>query len=194
MALRADWGAYEAREIEVQARTSAVLISSAAVSEADVLAALPVGVGCVDGVRILAAGGCYLSAELADVLLTRTEDDVRGPHSAGQRLAPREQEVLSLVALGLTQRQVATRLGVSATTVDTYMKRIRHKLGPGNKADLTRRALELGEAALLQAGRSGPGWQSREYGPDAPGRVPHIKECRLASRLSLSLRLSGGRG
>jgi hypothetical protein len=30
-------------------------------------------------------------------------------------------------------------------TIDTYIKRIRHKLGPGNNADLTRRAIEFGD-------------------------------------------------
>jgi DNA-binding CsgD family transcriptional regulator len=60
------------------------------------------------------------------------------------RLAPRETEALALIAQGFTQAQAAVRMGVSATTVDTYMRRIRHKLGAGNKADLTRRALELG--------------------------------------------------
>jgi len=33
---------------------------------------------------------------------------------------------------------------VSQSTVDTYVKRIRQKLGLGNKADLTRMAMELG--------------------------------------------------
>jgi DNA-binding CsgD family transcriptional regulator len=64
------------------------------------------------------------------------------------RLAPREREALSFIACGYTQAQTAARMGVSAATVDTYLKRIRHKLGAGNKADLTRRALELGEVAL----------------------------------------------
>jgi DNA-binding CsgD family transcriptional regulator len=53
-------------------------------------------------------------------------------------------EALALIAQGFTQAQAATRMGVSAATVDTYMRRIREKLGAGNKARLTRRALELG--------------------------------------------------
>jgi len=36
-------------------------------------------------------------------------------------------------------------MGISPATIDTYIKRIRHKLGPGNKADLTRRAIEFGD-------------------------------------------------
>jgi DNA-binding CsgD family transcriptional regulator len=61
-----------------------------------------------------------------------------------RRLAPRELEALMLIVQGFTQAQTAVRMGVSAATVDTYMRRIRHKLGAGNKADLTRRALQLG--------------------------------------------------
>jgi DNA-binding CsgD family transcriptional regulator len=60
-------------------------------------------------------------------------------------LAPRERQALSLIAQGFTQAQAALRMGVSPATIDTYIKRIRRKLGPGNKAELTRRAIELGE-------------------------------------------------
>jgi DNA-binding NarL/FixJ family response regulator len=56
-------------------------------------------------------------------------------------LSPREQEVLRHVATGLTHAQIATRLGISRHTVDTYVKRIRSKTGIGNKADLTRAAV-----------------------------------------------------
>jgi hypothetical protein len=35
-------------------------------------------------------------------------------------------------------------MGVSPATIDTFVKRIRRKLGPANKADLTREAIRLG--------------------------------------------------
>jgi RNA polymerase sigma factor (sigma-70 family) len=56
-------------------------------------------------------------------------------------LSERERQVLGHIARGLTQGQVARRLGISEHTVDTYVKRIRAKLGAGNKAELTRLAL-----------------------------------------------------
>lgn len=56
-------------------------------------------------------------------------------------LSEREEQVLRLIAHGLTHQQIATRLGISPHTVDTYVKRIRSKLGAGNKAELTRAAL-----------------------------------------------------
>jgi len=57
-------------------------------------------------------------------------------------LSPREQETLRWIAAGLTQHQVANRMGVAPTTVDTYLKRIRNKLGPGNKAAILQRAVQ----------------------------------------------------
>ncbi|GAA0743712.1 response regulator transcription factor [Dactylosporangium roseum] len=56
-------------------------------------------------------------------------------------LSPRERQVLTCIALGRTHSQVARILGISAHTVDTYVKRARGKLGLGNKADLTRAVL-----------------------------------------------------
>jgi DNA-binding NarL/FixJ family response regulator len=57
------------------------------------------------------------------------------------RLSRREVQVLRQISRGLTHGQIATRLGISPHTVDTYVKRIRAKLGVGNKAELTRVAL-----------------------------------------------------
>lgn len=61
-------------------------------------------------------------------------------------LSARERQVLDCIAGGLTQDQTARRLGISSHTVDTYTRRVRRKLGLGNKADLTRAAL-VGEHA-----------------------------------------------
>ena len=49
--------------------------------------------------------------------------------------------MLRHIARGLTHGQIATRLGISRHTVETYVSRIRVKLRVGNKAELTRAAL-----------------------------------------------------
>ena len=59
----------------------------------------------------------------------------------GPNLSEREEQVLRQISHGLTHGQIATRLRISPHTVDTYVKRIRAKLGVGNKAELTRLAL-----------------------------------------------------
>ncbi|MEU1602374.1 helix-turn-helix domain-containing protein [Micromonospora matsumotoense] len=65
----------------------------------------------------------------------------RGPGPGRQRLSQREREVLDCIANGLTHSQTAVRLRVSVHTVNTYVKRLKAKLGHGNKAFLTRAAL-----------------------------------------------------
>ncbi|MDF6040983.1 helix-turn-helix transcriptional regulator [Streptomyces sp. JH14] len=56
-------------------------------------------------------------------------------------LSQREEQVLDFIAEGLTHAQTARGLGISQHTVDTYVKRIRSKLGAGNKAELARLAM-----------------------------------------------------
>ncbi|MFI5931008.1 response regulator transcription factor [Actinoplanes sp. NPDC051494] len=92
-----------------------------------------------DAVR---TGGSYLSP----LILARLDRDRPAPPVA--RLGPREVETLRLIAAGMTHRQVARQLGVTEQTVNTYAKRLRRKLGAANKADLTRRAAELGYAPM----------------------------------------------
>ncbi|MET8280551.1 response regulator transcription factor [Micromonospora sp. NPDC005174] len=60
------------------------------------------------------------------------------------RLAEREIKVLRLVASGLSNVMIGEQMGVTESTVGTYLKRIRTKLNAANKAELTRRAIELG--------------------------------------------------
>jgi DNA-binding NarL/FixJ family response regulator len=71
----------------------------------------------------------------------RAPADTRPGGSASAPLSEREEQVLNQVARGLTHSQIATRLGITRHTVDTYVKRIRAKLQLGNKAELTKVAV-----------------------------------------------------
>ncbi len=78
----------------------------------------------------------------------RVSDPGSAPAGAGAigrqgvaTLSPREREVLRHLVEGCTHDQAARRLGISRHTVDTYVKRIRSKLGAHNKAQLVRAAL-----------------------------------------------------
>lgn len=64
-------------------------------------------------------------------------------------LAPREVEVLRLVADGLLDKQIARELGIELSTVKEYVKRIRHRYAHIGRAapsrvHLCRRAMEDG--------------------------------------------------
>ena len=91
-------------------------------------AALDEGRGLGDGeVRALA------------LALAETEDD-----RATALLSRRELEIVELVAGGLTNRLVASRLGLSTRTVDAHLDHIRNKLGLRSRAQIVRWLIENG--------------------------------------------------
>ncbi|MET8762844.1 response regulator transcription factor [Lentzea sp. NPDC004782] len=142
-------------EVAELSRTNRVLIMSASGRAADVLGAIRAGANgyitkrsspelIVSTVETVAAGGFLLSGELADVIQNELVRHAPppAPSEARPSLSPREEQTLNLVAKGFTHAQIATRLDVRKATVDTYVERIRAKLQLGNKAELTRAALE----------------------------------------------------
>lgn len=61
-----------------------------------------------------------------------------------KRLSPREKQVLSLVATGLSNNFVAERLSISENTVDTMLRRIFAKLGVNNRISAVLRGVGCG--------------------------------------------------
>jgi two-component system nitrate/nitrite response regulator NarL len=104
-------------------------------------------------IRILAGGGHFLCAlsgryffGVADTSAGTQPIPVDHP-MAGSRLdvlSEREIEVLSLVAAGRSNKEIATELGVSVRTVESHRERIRDKLEVSNVADLVRLAVREG--------------------------------------------------
>ena len=60
----------------------------------------------------------------------------------GDRLPDRECEVFALAGRGLNSREIAGRLHLGPTTVDSYRARIKEKLGIKNAAELYQRAAQ----------------------------------------------------
>ena len=58
------------------------------------------------------------------------------PTSGRERLTSREADVLTLVASGLTTREVSERLHLSTSTVSSHLKNIYEKLGVHNRAEV----------------------------------------------------------
>src|SRR5215211_2678672 len=58
-------------------------------------------------------------------------------------LSAREKEVVVHLSRGLTYVQIGRRLGITAWTVDTYLRRVRAKTGAATGADLVRLGLRL---------------------------------------------------
>jgi DNA-binding NarL/FixJ family response regulator len=86
----------------------------------------------VDSIRSIAVGNQTPTGQ--QPAARRPDSDVPAA------LSPREAEVLTQIADGRTHGQIASSLGISRHTVDTYVKRIKSKGNLGNKAELTRAA------------------------------------------------------
>jgi DNA-binding NarL/FixJ family response regulator len=90
----------------------------------------------VAGVRTVAAGESLLAPAVTRALIGRYATRIRpadpaapGPgHPLGE-LAPREREVLTLIAAGMSNAEIAAAMVISAETVKTYVSRILAKLG-----------------------------------------------------------------
>jgi DNA-binding NarL/FixJ family response regulator len=95
-------------------------------------------------------GGSYICSELVlSISSGAGSAGAKGPrHGETPTLAPRELETVTLLAQGLTHRQISRRMGLTEATVSTYVKRLRAKLHASNKAELTRKVIELGYLSL----------------------------------------------
>ena len=92
-------------------------------------------------VRAAAAGSAYLDPQVAHHVL----GGVRMPE-AHSPLTPRELEILRLIADGLSNRDIAERLGVSVSTVKLHIQDLLSKL---QAADRTQAAVKALRAGLL---------------------------------------------
>lgn len=88
-------------------------------------------------------GGTYYSPPIQKELA----DLVRGGRSARaplEQLTDRERQVLRLVAEGLSTKEIASRLSISARTVETHRAHLMRKLGLRSVALLTQFAIRAG--------------------------------------------------
>jgi DNA-binding NarL/FixJ family response regulator len=96
----------------------------------------------LNAIRVVMGGERFLHPKAATALVqTVTEESEQ---SQLETLSRREQEVLQLVAMGYTSREIGEQLAISPKTADTYRHRAMEKLGLGNRAEVTRFALRAG--------------------------------------------------
>jgi DNA-binding NarL/FixJ family response regulator len=99
----------------------------------------------VHAVRVVARGDALLAPALTRRLLERF---AAGPGltecPALERLTPREDEVVRLVAAGLSNAEIGRSLFLSEATVKTYVSRLLAKLGVRDRVQLTVLAYESG--------------------------------------------------
>jgi DNA-binding NarL/FixJ family response regulator len=106
----------------------------------------------IKAIRVVAGGESLLSPGVTSRLIAEFSNRAKEPLAlpAIGELTEREREVMGLVALGLSNDEIAERLVVSPATAKTHVSRIMIKLGARDRAQLVVFAYESGLAR--------PGW------------------------------------
>ena len=101
----------------------------------------------VEAVRVVARGDALLAPSVTRRLIREfaSRPEIRRAHpEALSTLTEREHEILSLVAEGLSNDEIATRLFISPATAKTHVSRVIMKLGARDRAQLVVTAYETG--------------------------------------------------
>jgi two-component system, NarL family, response regulator NreC len=96
----------------------------------------------IAAVREVARGGRYVNPELGARLATADAEMAR--RAEEDPLSDREREVLRLLVLSYTNKEIARQLYISMRTVETHRAHIMQKLRLQSRAELVRYALERG--------------------------------------------------
>ena len=92
-------------------------------------------------IRAVVAGQTYLSPAISSLVV---DAYVSGERPAADPLAPRERQVLQLVAEGKTSKEIAAIMGLSVKTAESYRTRLMEKLEIHQTAGLVRYAIRNG--------------------------------------------------
>jgi two-component system NarL family response regulator len=100
-------------------------------------------------IRVVAEGHHFLSPEVAgSVVASRLRGPPQNGASAPAALAPRERQILQLLAEGHTSAEIARQLHIATTTVDSHRRNIMKKLDLHSVAELTKYAIREGLTPL----------------------------------------------
>jgi len=99
----------------------------------------------IHALRIVAGGGIYLDPALAGKVVDSFVGK-QSPSSAPPSaiLSERETDVVRLIALGYSNKEIATQLNLSVKTIETYKARAMEKLGLSSRVGLVRYAMHQG--------------------------------------------------
>jgi len=106
----------------------------------------------INAVRAVGMGTTVLDPAVTSHL---GRDTAAAPSGGGPRLTLREQEVVALVADGLSNKAIAVRLGVSTRTVEGHVNHVFTKLDLESRTELVRYVLTNGLPGRFPAAREG---------------------------------------
>ena len=89
----------------------------------------------VDAIRAVAEGGSYIPKELKALYQARRDSP---------ELTPRELEALTFLSQGLSNREIAAKLGISEDGAKIHLKHVNEKLGAKDRVDAVAIGLKKG--------------------------------------------------
>jgi two-component system response regulator NreC len=99
----------------------------------------------VSAIHVVSRGEVYLYPTLAKLLVQDfLERADASPETVTDILTPREREVLTYIAEGYTNREIAEALTISHKTVDRHRENIMRKLNLHSRVELVKYAIEKG--------------------------------------------------
>jgi len=104
----------------------------------------------VKAIEMVSAGESFFSRDVARVALNQFVRGTNGGGVNGTNLTNREREVLTQIAEGLSNKEIASRLGVGVRTVEAHRERIMRKLNIHSVAGLTKYAISKGLITLRE--------------------------------------------
>lgn len=136
------------REIHRERLPTRVVLLTAAMTDEEVLEAVRLGVGGIvlketaprqllQAVRTVADGGEYVDETSIRRALDKMLRREAGSAEATKVLTPREIEIVKMVGVGLRNKQIADKLGISEATVKIHIHSIYQKLGISGRVELS---------------------------------------------------------
>lgn len=98
----------------------------------------------LQAIREVAKGEIYLDTNLAQNLVKSMYLPRKETKNSESVLTDREKEVITLIALGYTNKEIGESLQVSVKTVETHKSRIMEKIHCHKRSDLVRYAIDNG--------------------------------------------------
>ena len=113
------------------------------------------GLNLLLAIRSATLGGLFFDPPTASEMLTPPQPEADHRISAGEsELTTREEEVLRLIALGYSNKEIAYRVAVSVKSVETYKARATEKLNLRSRAQIVHFAVTHGWMQASNAGAS----------------------------------------
>jgi DNA-binding NarL/FixJ family response regulator len=103
-------------------------------------------------IHAVSEGKVFFSETIQTALLDYVDQPFNNEHqeTIEDKLAPREYEIFCLLGNRYTRKQIADQLGISASTVDTHINRIREKLNLNSNNDVLCLAIQHQYSAIAQ--------------------------------------------